>query len=433
MDNFEYHNPVRVVFGKGKIAGLDRLLPKYCRLMMTYGGGSIKHNGVYEQVKKALKDREVTEFGGIEPNPRYETLMEAVGRARLENIDFLLAVGGGSVIDGTKFIAAAACFPEGDPWDILSKGTPVKAALPIGTVLTLPATGSEMNGNSVITRGITWREKEKQEKEKKTWIEQRLSKLESPTLISALEEKGVAADKRARNRCNVEAEKLSFSSRHVLPRFSVIDPETTYSLPRHQVANGVIDSFVHVMEQYYTTGAADALQDRLAEGILKTLIELGPRLVHEEPEYASRSTFSWTATMALNGLIGCGVPQDWSSHHIGHELTALHELDHGVTLAIVLPGVMRETSGSRREKLLQYAERVWGIDPSRPDAGELAIAETEAFFRGLGVKTRLSEYGIGMETIEQIATRLQKRGEFELGGIPDVNTGNVRTILVSRL
>jgi NADP-dependent alcohol dehydrogenase len=384
MENFNYYNPTRVLFGKGKIAGIGAFIPAGSKVMLTYGGGSIKRNGVHEQVLRALEGRDVIEFGGIEPNPSLETLMPAVELARREGVNYLVAAGGGSVIDGTKFIAAATCFRGDNPWEILSAGARVEAALPLGVVLTLPATGTEMNGNAVITRGAT-------------------------------------------------REKLSFNSRHVYPCFSVIDPETTYSLPRRQLANGVIDAFVHVMEQYYTTGLGDAIQERFSEGILSTLVEIGPRVVEGEPEYHSRATLSWAATMALNGLISCGVPEDWSTHHIGHELTAFHGLDHGVTLAIVLPGVMRATAASRRGKLLQYGQRVWGIDPARPDAGELAIERTETFFQGLGVKTRLGDYHVGEETIDRIVRRFRERGMFALGGLDDVNVDNAREILASRL
>ena len=383
MENFDYYNPVQVLFGKGKIAAIGKFIPSGSRIMMTYGGGSIARNGVREQVTRALREHDVIEFGGIEPNPSYETLMPAVERARREGVDYLLAVGGGSVIDGTKFIAAAARF-RGDPWEIVERGARIDEAIPLATVLTLPATGSEMNGNSVITRKET-------------------------------------------------REKLSFSARLVYPRVSVLDPETTYSLPRRQLANGVIDAFVHVMEQYYNGQQGDRIQDRFSEGILQTLVELGPRLVDGEPEYESRATFTWAATVALNGLIGCGVPQDWSSHHLGHELTALHDLDHGVTLAIVLPGVMQATAGSRREKLLQYGSKIWDIDPTRSDAVTLAIAKTEAFFQRLGVKTRLSDYHVGVGTIDRIVDRFRQRGDFQLGGLPDVHADNAREILLSRL
>ncbi|MDR1414974.1 MAG: iron-containing alcohol dehydrogenase [Odoribacteraceae bacterium] len=379
MENFNYYNPVQILFGKGKIAEIAALIPKGFKVMLTYGGGSIKSNGVHAQVMRALRNYEVVEFGGIEPNPRYETLMKAVQQVQRENIGFLLAVGGGSVIDGTKFIAAAACFRGGDPWDIVAAGARVTVALPIGVVLTLPATGSEMNANSVVTRDST-------------------------------------------------REKLSFASKYVFPRFSILDPETTYSLPPRQLANGIIDAFVHVMEQYYTVARGDEIQDRFSESILKTLVEIAPRLMQEgAPDYQNRATFTWAATVALNGWIGCGVAQDWSSHHIGHELTALHGMDHGVTLAIVLPGVMRATAGSRRPKLLQYAERVWGTDNA-----DQAIDATERFFQSLGVATRLSAHGIGADTIDRVEQRLRQRA-IPLGGMPDVNIDNLRDILASRL
>ena len=384
MENFNYHNPVRILFGKGKIAELSRWIPKGFRVMVTYGGGSIKKNGVYEQVMNALREYDVIEFSGIEPNPCYETLMLAVEQVRRENVGFLLAVGGGSVIDGTKFIAAAAYFSGKNKWDLVGKGAKMDAALPFATVLTLPATGSEMNSGSVITRRET-------------------------------------------------QEKLAFGSPHLFPKFSILDPETTYSLPKRQLANGIIDTFVHAMEQYCTFQQQAEIQDRFSESILKTLIQLGPELMGEEkPDYQNRANFMWTATMALNGLIGCGVSQDWSVHHIGHELTAFHGLDHGVTLAIVLPGVMNATRENRKEKLLQYADRVWGIDPTRPEAIEEAIARTEDFFNRMGVKTRLSDYDIGLATIDRIEHRFRERGMYALGGIDDVNVDNVREILLSR-
>ena len=385
MRNFDYYNPVKILFGKGKIAEIAKWIPKGMKVMMTYGGGSIKKNGVYEQVMDALQGFDIVEFGGIEPNPKYETLMRAVELAKQENVGFLLAVGGGSVIDGTKFIAAVTCFEGNEPWDIVAKGARVNAALPLGAVLTLPATGSEMNSGGVITRQST-------------------------------------------------LEKLAFNSRHVFPKFSVLDPMVTYSLPMKQVANGVVDTFVHVMEQYYTFPEQAEIQDRFSESILKTLIELGPKLIHaEKPNYEDRANFMWAATMGLNGLIACGVLQDWSTHHIGHELTAFNGLDHGITLAIVLPGVMNATKIKRREKLLQYAARVWNIDTDQPDAADQAIARTEQFFNELGVKTRLSDYGVGIDTIDRIEKRFRERGNFALGGIDDVNVDNVRAILTSRL
>lgn len=385
MENFVYYNPVRILFGEGKIAEIGHYVPKGMKVMMTYGGGSIKKNGVYDQVMKALAGTDVVEFGGIEPNPHYETLMKAVETARREGVGFLLAVGGGSVIDGTKFIAAAVGYEGEDPWDIVAKGTPVKAAMPLAAVLTLPATGSEMNCGAVITREST-------------------------------------------------REKLAFHCPLVFPRFSVMDPTVTYSLPKRQLANGVVDTFVHVMEQYYTMTEHTEIQDRFSEGILRTLVAIGPRIISADtPDYQDRANFMWAATMGLNGLIAVGVVEDWATHQIGHELTAFHGLDHGVTLAIVLPGVMEATKEHRRRKLLQFGERVWGIDPTAADAAEQAIACTERFFNSLGVKTRLGDYGVGMETIERIERRFRDRGRYAVGGIDDVNVDNVKAILVSRL
>ncbi|MDR0687923.1 MAG: iron-containing alcohol dehydrogenase, partial [Prevotellaceae bacterium] len=354
-------NPVKIIFGRQTIGKLANEIPSGAKVLVTYGGGSIKKNGVYEQVKAALSGFGWLEFGGIEPNPRYETCMKAVELVRREKVAFLLAVGGGSVADGTKFIAAAASF-EGDPWDIIAKRTPVTAALPVGVVLTLPATGTEMNGNSVVTRAAT-------------------------------------------------QEKLSFSSPLVYPKFSILDPEATYSLPPRQISNGVVDAFVHVAEQYMNPPASAPLQDYYAESILKVLTEDGPKALSTPLDYNVRASVMWAATMALNGLIGCGVPQDWSTHDIGHELTALHGLDHGQTLAVVMPGVWRTLRAQKFEKLLQMGERVFGITGGSPEErAEAAIDATENFFRSLGTKTRLSEHGLDASIIEPIAQRFATRG-----------------------
>ncbi|HEY9899791.1 MAG TPA: iron-containing alcohol dehydrogenase [Pantanalinema sp.] len=380
MENFTFQNPVRVHFGKGQIAKLTGEIPAGTKVLLTYGGGSIKANGVYDQVMKALAGREVMEYGGIEPNPSFETLMPAVELVRKEGIDFLLAVGGGSVLDGTKFIAAAVNF-EGDPWDILAKGARVASALPLGAVLTLPATGSEMNGSSVITRRET-------------------------------------------------REKLAFSSRHVYPRFSILDPETTFSLPPRQVGNGIVDAFVHTTEQYLTYPADAPLQDRMAEAILSTLVEVGPRTLSNPTDYQARATFMWSATMALNGIIGVGVPQDWATHSIGHELTALHGLDHGQTLAVVLPAILEVKREQKSGKLIQYAERVWGIREGDDETRmREAIAKTRAFFESLGVPTRLADYGVSAETIPTIVDRMERRGEVALGEREDIGPSTVREIL----
>ncbi|MCA1998120.1 MAG: iron-containing alcohol dehydrogenase [Armatimonadetes bacterium] len=377
MNNFTYRNPVELVFGKGTIAELRRLVPQGDKVLFAYGGGSIKKNGVYDQVRAALEGRDVLEFAGIEPNPRYETCMKAVDLCRREGVGFLLAVGGGSVLDAVKFIAAAVPF-QGEPWDILAKHARVEAALPLGSVLTLPATGSEMNGNSVISRDET-------------------------------------------------REKLAFYSPLVYPKFSILDPETTFTLPPRQTANGVVDAFAHTMEQYMTYPADAPLQDRMAEAILSTLIEIGPKLLEHPHDYQLRANMMWTATMALNGLIGLGVPQDWATHGIGHELTALYGMDHGQTLAVVMPAVWRFKFADKKAKLAQYAERVWGVAGTEEEKAKAAIEKTEEFFRLLGVKTRLAEYG-AENAVEQVPPRLAQRGVV-LGERRDIGPDQVREIL----
>ncbi|MBD2252243.1 iron-containing alcohol dehydrogenase [Nostoc parmelioides] len=380
MENFVFYNPVKILFGKGQIAHIAAEIPTDAKVLITYGGGSIKANGVYDQVKSALAGRNVFEFGGIEPNPHLETLLQAVELIRQEGIDFLLAVGGGSVVDGTKFIAAAVPF-VGDPWDILAKQAPVTAAVPFGVVLTLPATGSEMNNGSVVTK---WETKEK----------------------------------------------LFFGSPLVFPRFSVLDPETTFSLPPRQIGNGIVDAYTHVMEQYLTYPVNAPLQDRWAESILKTLIEEGPKTLANPKDYDARANLVWAATLALNGLIGAGVPQDWATHMIGHELTALHGLDHAQTLAIVLPSTLSIRRDRKWQKLLQYAERVWNIvDGSEEDRVNEAIAKTRNFFESVGVRTRLSDYGVGLETIPLVVENLQKHGLAILGENKDVDSQVVEQIL----
>ncbi|MDE2586070.1 MAG: iron-containing alcohol dehydrogenase [Betaproteobacteria bacterium] len=382
MKNFEYYNPTHIAFGQGSIAQLDQLVPANARVLVLYGGGSAERNGTLAEVEAALGQRTVRRFGGIEPNPAYETLMEAVVLIRREKLDFLLAVGGGSVIDGTKFVAAAVNYPEADPWHILeTHGSKVTEALPMGCVLTLPATGSEMNCFSVVSR------------------------------------KSLQA-------------KLAFSSRHVYPRFSVLDPTKTYTLPPRQIANGAVDAFVHVVEQYLTYPANAPVQDRYAEGLLQTLVEVGPQALATPQDYDVRANLMWAATQALNGLIGAGVPQDWATHMLGHEITALYGLDHAQTLAIVLPALLNERRQAKREKLLQYAERVWqittGSDDERIDA---AIAKTRAFFESLGVKTRFSDYQIGADAPARITAQLEAHGMTALGEHQDVTPAVCRTIL----
>jgi NADP-dependent alcohol dehydrogenase len=384
MENFDFYNPVNVLFGKGKIAEINKHISKDAKILMTYGGGSIKKNGVYDQVMNALEGYDIKEFGGIEPNPHFETLMKAVEIVREEKIDFLLAVGGGSVVDGTKFIAAAAHYEGDDEWDILAKRAKINKAVDLGAVLTLAATGSEMNSGGVVTKAAT-------------------------------------------------QEKLAFGNPLLFPKFSVLDPETTNSLPMRQITNGIVDAYVHVMEQYLTYPVNSPVQDRFSEGIMLTLIEEGPKAIAAEtPDYENRANLMWAATMALNGLIGVGVKSDWATHMIGHELTAFHGIDHAVTLAIVLPGLLNQLKEQRGEKLLQYAERVWNItEGSEEERKMLAIAKTEEFFNQVGVKTRLSEHNVGQDTIDTIVKRFQERGY--VGMLPDVTAGDVAEILEARI
>ena len=385
MLNFDYQNPTRILFGEGQIAMLAKAVPAGARVLVLYGGGSIKQNGVFDQVMAALAGRHVSEFSGIEPNPSYETLLKAIELVKRERIDFLLAVGGGSVIDGAKFIAAAALL-DGEPWSIFEqRAANVKAALPFGVVLTLPATGSEMNAGSVVTRRAT-------------------------------------------------QEKRSFTSRKVYPQFSILDPATTVSLPPRQVGNGVVDAYAHVMEQYLTYPAGAKVQDRFAEGLLLTLIEEGPKALAEPGDIAVRANLMWSATLALNGLIGAGVPQDWATHMVGHELTALYNLDHAQTLAIILPSMLRVRKGVKRAKLLQYAERVWQLTGGDEDTRiEAAIARTEEFFEQMGVKTRLGDYGLGAQHIDEVIAALQAHGMVALGERGEVTPAVSRTVLESSL
>lgn len=381
MENFTFHNPTRIHFGRGQIAVVDRELPARARVLLLAGGGSIKANGVHAQVRKALGGRTVHEFWGVEANPDHDTLVKAVEIVRRENLDWILAVGGGSVADGAKFVAAAAPH-SGDTWQILAThGTVVKSALPIGVVLTLPATGSEANGASVISRRAI-------------------------------------------------GEKLHFISGHVYPRFSVLDPETTFSLPAAQVANGIGDAFCHVIEQYLTYPVGAAIPDRFAEGVLRTLIEVGPRTLAQPADYSARANFVWAATCALNGWIGVGVPQDWSTHMIGHELTALHGIDHARTLAIVLPCLLQAQRATKRGKLLQYAERVWDLRDGSEDARiDAAIDRTRAFYESLGIKTRLSDYQVPASTAKEVARRLAARGMTALGEHADLTPDRIEAIL----
>lgn len=385
MLNFEFYNPTKIVFGKATIPRLDDLVPGDARMLILHGGSSAEKNGTLDEVRAALGERLVQEFGGIEPNPTYETLMRAVEQIRREKLDFLLAVGGGSVIDGSKFVAAAVDFPH-DPWEILlSHGQKVDSALPFGSVLTLPATGSEMNCGSVITRRET-------------------------------------------------QAKLAFLSPHVFPKFSILDPTKTYSLPPRQIANGIVDPFVHIVEQYLTYPVGGMAQDRFAEGLLQTLIEIGPQALATPEDADVRANLMWVATLALNGLIGAGVPQDWATHMIGHELTVAHGIDHARTLAIVLPSLLAVQREQKRTKLLQYATRVWQITDGDEDQRiDEAIHRTAQFLESLGVSTRLAAYGLDREAIAPLLAQLEAHGMTAIGEHQDIDLAVSRKILEGAL
>ena len=381
MENFIYYNPTRIYFGQGQITQLKNAIAIDQKILLIYGGGSIKQNGVYDQVKAALADHQVTEFSGIEPNPEYETCLKAVELIKQNNIDFVLAVGGGSVIDATKFIVAAAKF-KGNAWDILAKHADITDAVPFGCVLTLPATGSEMNSGSVISR-------------------------------------------RALNK------KLAFMHEKVFPVFSILDPETTYTLPARQVANGVVDAFVHVMEQYLTYPQNAQLQDRFAEGILSTLIEEGEKVLTHPHDYDVRANIMWAATLALNTLISQGVKTDWATHMIGHELTAFYGLDHAQTLAIILPSIMEYKKDKKQAKLIQYAERVWQVEKilAAETKVQIAIEKTRAFFEKMGNPTKISAYQLTQDKFDDIINNLKDNDLIALGEHADITPEDSLKIL----
>jgi NADP-dependent alcohol dehydrogenase len=381
MNPFELYNPTKLIFGIESFLRLSHEIPKGAKILMTYGGGSIKSNGVYDQVLAQLMDFQVLEFGGIEANPTFETLSKALDIIRSEGITFLLAVGGGSVIDGTKFLAAAAYF-EGDSWDILKKGIRVSKAMPFGTVLTLPATGSEMNSGAVITRKET-------------------------------------------------GEKLGMGSPALFPQFSCLNPEVIKSLPLRQLKNGIVDACTHVLEQYMTYPIGAELQDRISESIIKTLIDIAPKVIFEPYNQSTASNFMWCCTMALNGLIQKGVPTDWATHMIGHELTAKYEIDHAMTLAIIFPNLWRYKFENKKEKLAQYAERIWDIrSGSVEEKAELAIQKTVDFLHSIEVKTKLSEYTENYNGFsDEVKQTFEARNWIALGERKDITPEDVKKIV----
>lgn len=383
MNNFQYYNPVRIVFGVGQIKKLSELVPTDARVLITYGGGSAQRTGTLDEVKNALGangNREVFEFGGIEANPEFTTLLKAADMVNEHNIDFLLAVGGGSVIDGSKFVALVSSLTEEGStdgtvsrekaWDALTSYCKnIDSAIDLGAVLTIPATGSEMNSGGVINY----------------------------------------SERQA---------KLPFGNPLTFPKFSILDPTKTLTLPERQVMNGVADAFVHVMEQYLTYPINAKVQDAFSESLLKILIEEGKAVKADPENLETRKNIMWTATMALNGLIGTGVPQDWTTHMIGHELTSLHAIDHARTLTIVLPSVMRELKDSKKDKLLQYARNVWNITDTDLDDDtviETAIVHTENFFRELGLPVSLEDAELDKSAIDPIIKQLEAHKMVKLG------------------
>lgn len=382
MRSFQLKNPTKIIFGKGELPKMATEFPKDAKILMLYGGGSIMKNGIYDKVKAALEGFEVEEFGGIPANPEYDILMQALKVIKEKNINYLLAVGGGSVIDGTKFLSAAAVYEGEEPWDILAKGKPTKNAMPFGTVLTLPATGSEMNNGAVITRNET--------KEKRI--------MGGPALF---------------------------------PQFSVLDPEVIKSVPKRQLANGLADAYTHVMEQYLTFPIGALLQDRFAESILQTLVEIAPKIMEEEFNYEAASNFMWCCTMALNGLIQKGVPQDWATHMMGHELTALHGIDHARTLAIIAGNHYTYNFEDKKEKLAQYAKRIWGVQQGTiEEKARIGITKTTEFYQSLGMETKLSAYTDAYDgTAEIIAKRFEDRGWIKLGERQKVTPTDVQKIV----
>lgn len=381
MNNFVFQNPTKLIFGKGQIAKLSEELPKGKKIMVTFGGGSVKNNGVYDQVVAALEGFDFVEFWGIEPNPKVETLRKAVEICKSEGVEFLLAVGGGSTLDGTKLIAAAAKIEE-DAWDLVRNPKLYEGTLPFASVMTLPATGSEMNRGAVISNLAT-------------------------------------------------GEKYSFYNTY--PVFSILDPEATFSLPKFQIACGLADTFVHVMEQYLTITDCSPLMDRWAEGVVQTIVEVAPKALAEQKEYDAMATFMLSATMGLNGFVAMGVPQDWATHMIGHEITALTGTTHGQTLVIVLPGVMNALREQKGGKIVQFGERVWGIkEGSKDERIDKTIEATEQFFRSLGLATRLSELSIGEDVVNEIVRRFSERGTL-LGESKNIDYRLVEEILRQRM
>lgn len=383
MLNFKYENPVSIIFGKNQIKRLEKLVPK-AKILLLYGGGSIKKNGIYEQVKDALGDVEVVEFGGVESNPTYETCLKAIELIKQEKCEFLLAVGGGSVIDAAKFIVSGVFYDGNLDEILLTGGKNIKKAMDFGCVLTLAATGSEANCGAVITH------------------------------------KALNA-------------KLVFKSKFVYPKFSILDPDTLISLPKEQLANGIIDAFVHITEQYLTSYNDGLVADELSEGLLRFLTQNAEQILANN-DYNIRANFMWSATLALNGLISVGVKQDWATHMIAHELTNAFSIAHGRTLALVLPYLLNITKAQKKQKLIRYAKNVWGLKGE--DENELvqnAITKTKEFFESLGVSTSLKDYDLDQSDIEKILINLEKHSMTNLGEDQNIDIKLSKQILTNSL
>lgn len=376
--NFSYVNPTKIYFGQNQIASIKEAIPANQKVLVIYGGGSIKKNGVYDQVADALQGHEWLEFSGVEPNPTKETLDKAVEIVKAQNIDFILAVGGGSVIDGSKYVAAASKY-DGDGWDILIGQHQVEEALPLAAILTLPATGSESNMGAVITKAET-------------------------------------------------QDKLPFMSPAVQPKFAVLDPDVMKTLPERQLINGIVDAWVHVCEQYLTLPTGAMVQDGYAETLLKTLKTLGEQF-SERDDDKWRANLMWSANQALNGLIGSGVPHDWATHMIGHELTAVWGVDHARSLAIIQPSLLRNQMKFKRAKLEQMGRNVFALEAS-DDLAERTVQLIEDFYHQLGVATKLENYGDNrQQAVDTVIEQLEKHGMTVLGENQAIDLATSREIL----
>lgn len=382
MNNFNFYNPTKVIFGKGEIEKLKEEIPKGNKVMMLYGGGSIKKNGIYDQVINALNEHEVIEFGGIPPNPEYSVLMKALDLIKKEQVDFLLAVGGGSVIDGVKFLSSAVYYKGDDPWDILVNRIPTEIGFPFGTVLTLPATGSEMNSGAVVSR----------------------SEMKA---------------------------KLAMGGPGLFPKFSILDPTVVNSIPKNQIANGLADSFTHALEQYMTYSIGANLQDRLAESVLRNIMDIAPVILNNQDNYQAQCEFMWSCTMALNGLIQKGVPTDWAIHAMGHELTALFGIDHARTLAILAKSHYEYNKKAKHSKLLQFGRRVLELNlESEDEIINKTIESIDSFYQSLGIQTKLSKYTTTYEnTAQEVRKRFEERGWNGIGEHGTLSPADVEKIV----